>query len=144
HGTLGVGQCLRSVSGAHQQNRIVDKDGRILRLEAEGAIEISAGLVDVGGFEFEVAGNEARRSAQLGVSFALQFRERLGVNLAILNNYLGKVALVRETVDRGESGKIAGSLVGAGGNEVDGHAARFNAVYRTLGNGIAVVANFVC
>ena len=92
--------------------------------------------------EFKFAGNEVSGGAQLGVALALEFRKSVGVNFAILNNCLGQVAFVRKTVGRDENRKIAAGLAGARWRR-GGHAAGFDVVYRTLGNGIAVVADVV-
>ena len=132
---------MRRIAGAHQQGGVIDKDGCILRLKAQGVVEIAASLIDIAVLEFKFAGNEVSGGAQLGVAFALEFRKSVGVNFAILNNGLGQVAFVRKTVNRDENRKIAG--LGSARWRRGGHAAGFDMVYRTLGNGIAVVADVV-
>ena len=111
-------------------------------MEAKGAVEIAAGLIDVAVIEFELSGDKVRRSAQVCISFAFKFRNRVGVDLAVLDNFVRKVALVRETVSGHESGQVGGILC-APEDAVRGHAAGFYVIHRTLGNGISVVADFV-
>src|SRR5205807_2247378 len=64
------------------------------------------------------------------------------VHLAVLDNYLGKVSLVRDTVNRDEGWEIARTLDRAGGRS-GRHAAAFDEIYRTLRNSVTVVTDFV-
>ncbi len=140
--TLTVGQCPRSVPSANQQRRVISKDGCVFWLEAESAVEISTRLVQIAVFEFKLAGNEVGGSAQLSIPFAFEFRNSVGINLAILNNYLGKIPLIRETVHGCKYGQISGVFVGAGRRN-QRRAADFDALDRTFGNRIGVFANVI-
>src|ERR1700684_1898245 len=130
---------------ACQQGWIVNQDGRIFRLKAESTVEIAPGLVAVAVVELKLAGNKIRCRAQLGISLAFKFGKSVGINLAILNDHLGKVALVRQAVGRGETdqGSCTLGATGAGGRGAGCDAASLHSFHRTLGNGISVVADIV-
>ena len=133
---------MRRIAGAHQQGGVINKDGCVIGLKPQGAVEIAASLIDIAVLEFKFAGNKVSGGAQLGVALALEFRQSVRVNFALLNNCLGQVAFVRKTVNRDENREIAAGFGGARWRR-GGHAAGFDVVYRILGNGIAVVADVV-
>ena len=73
----------------------------------EGAVEITAGLVNVAMVKLKLSGDEVSGGAQLGISLAFKFRKSIGVNFSILDDCRGKVALIRERIRRSERRQIS-------------------------------------
>ncbi len=130
HGALGIGQSLGGISGTDQQRGVVDKDGGIVRLEAEGALEILSGLGDVAVFEFKFPGDEIGGRAQLGIAFAFQAGENVEVDLAFLDDPGDEIALIRKAVGGSKGGKV-GDLRSRRG--MSRHTASVHVIYEDLG-----------
>ena len=126
-GALGVVQGLGCVAGANQQCGVIDKDGGIFRLKAESVLEIQPRLGDVAMVEFKFPGDEIGGRAQLGVAFALQSGESLGVDFAILNESSNQIAFVRESV-RGRKVRKVGYF-GRSRGRMTGHSPRIYMIH---------------
>ena len=139
---LRVSHGLSGVSGADEQCRVINKNGGVFGLEAQGAIEVAFCLIDVAAIEFELSGDEVGGRAQFGVAFAFQSRERVRVDFAFPNDLGDEVAFIGETVGRGKSRQIgdAGPVRGCG---TGGHAARLYMIDQGLGNRERVVADLI-
>ena len=141
HGALGIGQRLGCVSGADQQRGVIDKDGGIVRLEAEGALEILPRLSDVAVFEFKFSGDEVGRRAQLGIALAFQAGENVGIDLAFLDDLADEIALVGKAVGGSKGREIAD--LGGCRCDMSGHAAGIDVIYGRLGDRVGIVADVV-
>ncbi len=71
-GALGIGQRLGGAPGADQQRGVINKDCRIIRLKAEGVLEVLPGLGNVAVLKFKLSSDEIGGRAQLGVALAFQ------------------------------------------------------------------------
>ncbi len=138
---LGVGDGLRGVAGADQGGGVVEKDGGIFRLEAQGGIEVAAGLGEIAVIEFEFSGEELGGGAEFGIAFGFEFCQGVGIDLTVSDDGAGEIAGVGERVRRGNGGKIVGAF--SGGCRTGGQAAGFDAVDGSFGDGVRIVADFI-
>ena len=60
HGTVGVRKCLAGIASTRQNGSVISKDGGAVRLEAQRALEVLAGLYDAAMVELEFTRNEVR------------------------------------------------------------------------------------
>ena len=138
---LGIGQSLGGVSGADQQRGVVNKDGGIVWLEAEGAFEVLFRLGDVAVFELEFPSDEVGGRAQHWVAFGFEAGENVGVDFAFLDDPGDQVALTGEAVGGSEGGEIRDVRSTGGG--MTRHTAGIDMVHDRLGNCVGIVADVV-
>src|SRR5579871_1402511 len=87
HGPLGVGNCLARIPGADKHSRVIDKDRRVVGLKAKSTVEILFSLSDIAVIEFEFAGYEVRRRAELYIPFSLKACQPFRIYLSFFNDF---------------------------------------------------------
>ena len=124
---LGVGQRrLGGVSGADQQRSVINKDGGIVGLEAESALEILPRLRDVAVFEFKFARDKiggGSTSVRRCLCFLRLAESVWASTLAFLDDFGDQIAFVGQTVG-GSEGRGKVTDLGRARTAVSGHALR--------------------
>ena len=105
---LRVGKGFGGMAGAHQRGRVVDQQGRVIRLETERGLVITLGLREVAVVGFVLAGQKVGGGSKFGVAGLCDVGEGVGVNLAIADEFFGDIGFAvergRGRVDVGDIG----------------------------------------
>ena len=85
----------------------INKDGRVVGLEAESVVAILLRRFDIAAVEFKFPGDEIGGGAELDLALVLRSRDGIGVTFAFLNDLADEVGFVVRLSDGAKVGRPA-------------------------------------
>src|SRR5579864_6607483 len=133
-----VRNSVERVPRAHQKRRIIIQHGGILRITAQCGFKITARVVEPASLELSASGDVIGEGDLVGIAARLYCGECAAVNLMVTNNLVEQLVFPAQVRIRRQGGKI-GNI----GNTLRRACARLNALNARLGDGEAVITDFV-